>query len=1561
MTEFVGRAGNLALFGDGSSAVVVNEDLNLIVEFGTEEVLVSKRSWSGQAEPAATSAELASAALSSLNIVEETAGRLYSVPKSVLNTAASALSAIEEAPVARAYTTPVGLHTGAVLASGRQLSLSEVHHINKYFLRNETHKFASTTNIPEYLYGGEAGRAWVESIISKANEKSLTADGYPLSTYNEDVIVYEPLPEYGADVDAFKEALETEESYGPEFLARVRHDGSGIDRLYRVDPNGSVFLWDDGHWDDMGKVGADIWAFDKALDKDDDDCEKTHILIDPESAIVVSARLQSDPFTPVAVEDIDPAEAQHFMDSIGEIDLEVIDRVLTAAGAVGDSIYTEEERSENATKQLRDGGGKFAKQGGRVTVDARPGAAGTIQKLNRTSGTVEVAMDNGEVLTVPVQQTRATSSTVLPQSQAPATPGTAPGSGNTTIPKLDLSGILAEPRTPTNRTIAQLPGTLPVLSNDALHSILNNFPAWVASQRNDFKQLQIPGSTYVQPKDEGNLDHHPLLDDWLKKKNKKPTESALWYQPVTAAGAPAKAMSPKQSDVTPLYLAVVSPEDPRAVFDCIALVPSSDQSTSPMTYARRKGKWERDPLILNDLNSATPPPVVPLDASVLEDVLAQVDQNSPETASDEAGLSASGVIPREHPLIVLWGTPSAIVAAGGVDRNRGNAEELRRYWTKGPGAAKIGWGTPGDWRRCVRYLSKHMVDAEGYCQLRHKETVGKYTGDQKNHASVEEFEIDSAFEIPQNIIDAAREYDSLTAAGGVDRNRGDAEKLRRYWTVGAGAMKIRWGMPGDWTRCVRHLGKYLGPRARGYCALRHKEMTGMWTGDKRHLQLDARKTSGKRAFSIDSVKTTEAVLADAMVRISAEDARGRMYGQKNTIQGGRFRIPIVLPEGIPSGDGRTIVPGATTMRKLPLSLMWQIKTGDGHNASVVVGRIDEMHRIDDGIGEAYGYFDTGKYGAEAERMVRGGFLRFVSADMDQFEAQEETDPEKEAADKDPKAPRSIKNSDLTINKARIMGVTIVAKPAFQECTIEMVDPEDLFEEDIVIPDGIYMDELDPLDAAALVACGQVASVIPLTPPRVWFNNPQLTGPTPLTVDDDGRVFGHIATWDTDHIGYNNGTKAPKSRSRYAYFHTGVVRADDGEDVPVGQLTLAGGHAGMEASAAEAARHYDDTGSAIADIHAGEDRYGIWVAGALRTNASPEQIRALRASAPSGDWRPIRGSLELVAICQVNVPGFPTARARVASGQVMALVAAGAATLAKMKNDPLRDVSNRLAAIEMKELQAKRAAVSAKMAPVIASGAQADAEKLAAKRKAAADRMQAIMASGKPEEAAPFDLSARLASARARFAEFANGSEKDERRPEPGVDENKLVRKETEVPAAPQPAAEESEGKYTPKTQPRDARGRFRDVLARLRDNLGVDGNQEVMDRLKQAEDYTHVGNYKAANKAAGDLVSVIDALDDGELNADSIGNVRKATGELGKVLANLPLPTTNQAQKVRYSDLPPTLRELVDDFIERVEAKIGKEDAESAVAPLKAFRSGSDTLSQSEISKHMNVLLRLLT
>jgi hypothetical protein len=203
------------------------------------------------------------------------------------------------------------------------------------------------------------------------------------------------------------------------------------------------------------------------------------------------------------------------------------------------------------------------------------------------------------------------------------------------------------------------------------------------------------------------------------------------------------------------------------------------------------------------------------------------------------------------------------------------------------------------------------------------------------------------------------------------------------------------------------------------------------------------------------------------------------------------------------------------------------------------------------------------------------------------------------------------------------------------------------------PDPLYLWE--PLLPAVTAAGG------PMAPPKEWFTPPDMIRPTALQVLPSGQVFGHIAAWNQLHTGMAGSIRPPRSPSKYAYFKTGVVRCADGTDQPVGQLTLTGGHAPLTADTASAVQHYDDTRSAIADLNIGEDRHGIWVAGALRPELTDMQVRAIRAAAPSGDWRPINGAHELIAICQVNSQGFPVPRAEclVAGGQPQAIVAAGA--------------------------------------------------------------------------------------------------------------------------------------------------------------------------------------------------------------------------------------------------------------------------------------------------------------
>lgn len=77
-----------------------------------------------------------------------------------------------------------------------------------------------------------------------------------------------------------------------------------------------------------------------------------------------------------------------------------------------------------------------------------------------------------------------------------------------------------------------------------------------------------------------------------------------------------------------------------------------------------------------------------------------------------------------------------------------------------------------------------------------------------------------------------------------------ARRLRRYWLRGEGALKILWGTPGDWTRCVAHLSKYMPGRAKGYCNLMHKRANGYYPGDKRNKHDDL-EPEFKRDFDRD--------------------------------------------------------------------------------------------------------------------------------------------------------------------------------------------------------------------------------------------------------------------------------------------------------------------------------------------------------------------------------------------------------------------------------------------------------------------------------------------------------------------------------------------------------------------------------------------------------------------------------------------------------------------------------------------------------------------------------------
>ncbi len=170
-----------------------------------------------------------------------------------------------------------------------------------------------------------------------------------------------------------------------------------------------------------------------------------------------------------------------------------------------------------------------------------------------------------------------------------------------------------------------------------------------------------------------------------------------------------------------------------------------------------------------------------------------------------------------------------------------------------------------------------------------------------------------------------------------------------------------------------------------------------------------------------------------------------------------------------------------------------------------------------------------------------------------------------------------------------------------------------------------------------------------------FNRPEMERPTPITIDGD-EIYGHLASWDSCHLGFPDNCVAPP-RGGYANFHTGVIEAD-GEEVAVGVITAHGNHADIKLSATAAKEHYDDVGSVLGYVHITDGALGPWMCGVLKPGVDEDLVNEVKANGKvSGDWRPINGERQLVAVHAVNVAGFqlPRIRALVAGGEPSTLI------------------------------------------------------------------------------------------------------------------------------------------------------------------------------------------------------------------------------------------------------------------------------------------------------------------
>ena len=126
-----------------------------------------------------------------------------------------------------------------------------------------------------------------------------------------------------------------------------------------------------------------------------------------------------------------------------------------------------------------------------------------------------------------------------------------------------------------------------------------------------------------------------------------------------------------------------------------------------------------------------------------------------------------------------------------------------------------------------------------------------------------------------------------------------------------------------------------------------------------------------------------------------------------------------------------------------------------------------------------------------------------------------------------------------------------------------------------------------------------------------------------------------------------------------------------------------------------------------------------------------------------------------------------------------------------------------------------------------------------------------------------------------------------------------------------------------------------------------DGSDEAISAIHKKEERRE--NIKVVDKESDDE----DEDDDEEipdLTDEDIEQLRKEARARNKA-----------SEKIKFSDVPPALQELIHDLIERVENKIGLEDADICSSDIKGFIAGRYEYTQSELSSQMAKHLRMLT
>lgn len=604
-----------------------------------------------------------------------------------------------------------------------------------------------------------------------------------------------------------------------------------------------------------------------------------------------------------------------------------------------------------------------------------------------------------------------------------------------------------------------------------------------------------------------------------------------------------------------------------------------------------------------------------------------------------------------------------------IDKSQESTRTLVRYWTRGEGAAKIRWGVDGSFNRCVRHLTGKVRDPKGLCAELHKEATGEWPAE-KGVESAAEVEV---FDITDDEWAGLAQLNAAMNSGGGIRYRGLIAPVEK--PTGDRRMFAEGGLS---FRTLPRPGNFQVLTSSGHAqsvtvAKLERAYLGEngWWGEGRFLDprivpevtraiyLLKEKVYGP---SVDVSDVTYEIVPhpDFADQTVVRFTKGKVMGF-TLVAFPAFAEVEIMVDDFDSYD-------ALTAAGVPI----HFAVNANNWKRMTLGPRDQDWNADDAIGRLI------EWSGGQPSKFRTAFL-YVD---DKGEPTSRDSYRLPIADviggKLVLMPRAVYAAAALLSgahgglpniedgeKDRLRDVITEIYTLFQETWSDpRVKPpwlrggRDQHGEPLSM---VPFDETDgwvelPLSPPAEVNGWEsgdlttetewlAAAAAPVKPPAAWFTDPNLPGPTPLTVDESGRVYGHLAAWNVCHTGIGNRCiMAPKTAAGYKHFKVGSLLLDDGQTIPVGKITLGGGHADPQLGYIPAAEHYDNSCAAVAVVTCGEDKHGIWVAGATVAGLSEQRIAELRRSPLSGDWRRINGNLELVAALAVNSPGYPVLRA-----------------------------------------------------------------------------------------------------------------------------------------------------------------------------------------------------------------------------------------------------------------------------------------------------------------------------